>query len=435
MSVKVYDTITPASTTFPAVMAEHVNLIREDGTADSIQNLFNNKELGGGGDSSVTLTQEEYELLGDEEKFGGLYYTYDTKRIYKNGIQYGVNEPLELTMAEFKALKEAGALDEQQEYIITTDENGVLLEASDIGYSNAVSNLNATTVQGAIDKVNDKVDNLIDDEVSDSTVWSSKKTSDEISKQSLYCVYDRGLTGASTPSYFKLNNVLVTPAGQNCFIDLILLLVSRSGDKVYVNIGRSGGATPNEILININRDGNSSSKKIEKIYHNETDLYVSMGNYIDFFKIYLVAGTLNENFEVVHNYETLNTTNLVEIPIAENVTKSDLGSNVALTNITFNSTYAIATSGGHGCTYIVRHGICYVNMDMRIVANGKICTLPKTLMSVINIPMTVFMHNVTGEVEVVNNGILMVNSDGSATTLGALTNESRYMLNFSYPIA
>jgi len=44
------------------------------------------------------------------------------------------------------------------------------------------------------------------------------------------------------------------------------------------------------------------------------------------------------------------------------------------------------------------------------------------------------MHNITGEVEAVNNGILMVNSDGSATTLGALTNESRYMMNFSYPI-
>ena len=161
----------------------------------------------------------------------------------------------------------------------------------------------------------------IDDEtISTYKTWSSQKTSDEIAKQSLHCVYDMGLTGDSSLSYFKLNNVLVTPAGQNYFVDLILLLVSRSGDKVYVNIGRSGGATPNEILININRDGNPSSKKIKKIYRNETDLYVSMGNYIDFFKIYLVAGTLNENFEVVHNYETLNTTNLVEIPIAENAT-------------------------------------------------------------------------------------------------------------------
>lgn len=110
-------------------------------------------------------------------------------------------------------------------------------------------------------------------------------------------------------------------------------------------------------------------------------------------------------------------------------------SNTDVTAITFDETKVTATSGGHGCTYVVRNGICYVNMDMRIVANGKICTLPKPLMSVVNIPMTVFMHNITGEVEAVNNGILMVNSDGSATTLGALTNESRYMMNFSYPIA
>ena len=126
-----------------------------------------------------------------------------------------------------------------------------------------------------------------------------------------------------------------------------------------------------------------------------------------------------------------------KITVTEYATKEDLkiSSNTDLTAITFDETKATATSGGHGCTYIVRNGICYVNMDMRIVANGKICTLPKPLMSVVNIPMTVFMHNVTGEVEAVNNGILMVNSDGSATTLGALTNESRYMMNFSYPIA
>ena len=187
MSVKVYDTITPASTTFPAVMAEHVNLIREDGTADSIQNLFNNKELGGGGDSSVTLTQEEFELLSDEEKFNGLYYTYDTKRIYKNGIQYGANEPLELTMDEFKALKEAGVLDEKQEYIITTNENGVLLEASDIGYNGTTSGLSSLSVQGAIDEVNDKIDNIIDDEnVDENTVstWSSSKIAEELNKKS-----------------------------------------------------------------------------------------------------------------------------------------------------------------------------------------------------------------------------------------------------------
>ena len=83
---------------------------------------------------------------------------------------------------------------------------------------------------------------------------------------------------------------------------------------------------------------------------------------------------------------------------------------------------------------MVRNGICYVNMDVRIKTNGQICTLPKPVQTVVNIPMMVFMHNLTGEVEAVNNGVLIIRSDGTVTTLGALGNESRYMINFSYPI-
>lgn len=126
MSVKVYDTIAPASTTFPAVMAEHVNLVREDGTADSIQNLFNSKELGGGGDNSVTLTQEEYELLSDEEKFNGLYYTYDTKRIYKNGVQYCEKKAITLSsQAEYDQMKADGKIEPDVDYVIEETEQNV----------------------------------------------------------------------------------------------------------------------------------------------------------------------------------------------------------------------------------------------------------------------------------------------------------------------
>ena len=95
-------------------------------TADSTFTTPNLKGADGqggtGGDSSVTLTQEEYEALTQEEKLNGLYYIYDTKRIYKNGVQYGASEPISLTMAEYKALKEAGAIDEQQEYLIEADD-------------------------------------------------------------------------------------------------------------------------------------------------------------------------------------------------------------------------------------------------------------------------------------------------------------------------
>ena len=97
-------------------------------TADSTFTTPNLKGADGqggtGGDSSVTLTQEEYEALTEEEKLNGLYYIYDTKRIYKNGVQYGASEPISLTMAEYKALKEAGAIDKQQEYLIEADDEG-----------------------------------------------------------------------------------------------------------------------------------------------------------------------------------------------------------------------------------------------------------------------------------------------------------------------
>ena len=177
MAISLVDTAVPMNDTgYPVARAKHIWF--DDNV--SLQDKLDNKELGGG-DNSVTLTQEEFELLSDEEKFDGLYYTYDTKRIYKNGIQYGANEPIELTMAEFKALKEAGALDEKQEYIITTNENGVLLEASDIGYNGTASGLSSLSVQGAIDEVNGKIDNIIDDEnVNENTVLSSEKTMEEI---------------------------------------------------------------------------------------------------------------------------------------------------------------------------------------------------------------------------------------------------------------
>ena len=189
MAIKLVDEL-KAMGNFPIAHAEGINLVKEDGTEDNLQNPFDNGELGGGGDSSVTLTQAEYEALTEEEKLDGLYYTYDTKRIYKNGVQYGASEPIPLTMEEYKTLKEAGAIDEQQEYLVSADAEGIFLGAEDIGYNNTESSIQATTVQGAIDKVNDKVDGLIDDEVSDSTVWSSKKTSDEIAKKESVYITD-----------------------------------------------------------------------------------------------------------------------------------------------------------------------------------------------------------------------------------------------------
>lgn len=200
--IRLADTLGPMAD-FPVALAEHIQF--EDG--DTLQKKFNDEELGGG-DNSLTITQEEYDNLSIAEQLDGLYYTYDTKRIYKNGIQYGANEPLELTMDEFKALKEAGALDEKQEYIITTNENGTLLEASDIGYNGTTSGLSSLSVQGAIDEVNDKIDNIIDDEnVDENTVstWSSKKITEKING----VISDTTSSTTSTYSSAKIDEKIV----------------------------------------------------------------------------------------------------------------------------------------------------------------------------------------------------------------------------------
>ena len=131
-------------------------IIFTDGTSFEYEVKDGKDGKEGSGDSSVTLTQAEYEALTEEERLNGLYYTYDTKRIYKNGIQYGASDPIPLTMEEYKALKEAGAIDEQQEYLIEANTDGILLVAEDIGYNNAESGIKATTVQGAIDAKLDK---------------------------------------------------------------------------------------------------------------------------------------------------------------------------------------------------------------------------------------------------------------------------------------
>lgn len=174
MAIKLVDEL-KAMGNFPIAHAEGINLVKTDGTEDNLQNLFDNGELGGG-DNSVTLTQQEYEALTEEQKLDGLYYTYDTKRIYKNGVQYGASEPIPLTMAEYKALKEAGAIDEQQEYLIEANTVGILLGAEDIGYNNAESGIQATTVQGAIDKIAENgVDRYSTDEVKTNKVWINGK--------------------------------------------------------------------------------------------------------------------------------------------------------------------------------------------------------------------------------------------------------------------
>lgn len=178
MSVKIFDTMTTATPNFPLAYAEKINIVKEDGSEADIQTLYNNGELSGG-DNSIITTEAEFLALPEEEKLNNSYYLYDIGVHYKNGVAYSRKKPIQLTMEEYKAL---GEVDPDQEYIVSADEQGILLEASDISYSNAVSNLPCTTVQGAIDKIAEKVDGLISDTTSsmDKVVkypdWSNQQT-------------------------------------------------------------------------------------------------------------------------------------------------------------------------------------------------------------------------------------------------------------------
>ena len=91
MAVKIYDTMTTASDGFPLAYAEKINVKRQDGSEDNLQNLFNNGELsgGGGGSTATTLTQEEYDALDPQEQLEGEFYCYNSGRHFRNGVEYG----------------------------------------------------------------------------------------------------------------------------------------------------------------------------------------------------------------------------------------------------------------------------------------------------------------------------------------------------------
>ena len=178
MSVKIYDTMTTATSNFPLAYAEKINIVKEDGSEADNQTLYNNGELSGG-DTSLITTEAEYLALPEEERLNNSYYLYDIGVHYKNGVAYSRKKPIQLTMEEYKAL---GEVDPDQEYIVSADEQGILLGAEDIGYNNAESGIQATTVQGAIDKVNAKLGDKADKSYVDDNFATMDKVKDGYAK-------------------------------------------------------------------------------------------------------------------------------------------------------------------------------------------------------------------------------------------------------------
>lgn len=130
-------------------------------------------------DDSIITTEAEYLALPEEEKLNNSYYLYDIGVHYKNGVAYSRKKPIQLTMEEYKAL---GEVDPDQEYIVSADEQGILLGAEDIGYNNAESGIQATTVQGAIDKVNANLGEKADKSYVDDNFATMDKVKDGYAK-------------------------------------------------------------------------------------------------------------------------------------------------------------------------------------------------------------------------------------------------------------
>lgn len=275
MAISLVDTAVPMNDTgYPVARAKHIWLDNDI----SLQKAIDDGLISG--DSSVTLTQQEYEALTEEQKLDGLYYTYDTKRIYKNGVQYGASEPIQLTMEEYKALKEAGAIDEQQEYLVEADAEGILLGAEDIGYSNAVSNLPCTTVQGAVDKVAEKVDGLI----SDTDLTSTTSTLSASKVRSAVTHTFNTQDGKAKYLKLKLNSSTIS-------------IVDIYGGKIEILGANNSGANPDYKTVKVVRVSygdwssydatqapSALSAKIGSLYYYPTDnyYYLQLNNYANF---------------------------------------------------------------------------------------------------------------------------------------------------------
>ena len=79
-----------------------------------------------GGKQVFDVTQEEYDALTDEEKSNNEYHCTDTGRTYINGILYGDKKPIEMTYEEYKQLEVDGLVEPDIDYIIVSDQSGVL---------------------------------------------------------------------------------------------------------------------------------------------------------------------------------------------------------------------------------------------------------------------------------------------------------------------
>lgn len=101
--------------------------------------------------------------------------------------------------------------------------------------------------------------------------------------------------------------------------------------------------------------------------------------------------------------------------------------------ITPNTEYFTQTVDGYDSFYVVRNGVCYVNLDIVAVKAGFgvfKTMLPKPIG---NINITISPFNVAPD-DLSKNGVLVLYATGTTYSVAVLEGR-RYMCNFSYPIA
>ena len=100
MAVKLPATAEPMAN-FAVAYAEHIAFDDEE----TLQEKYDNGQLGGEGAGYKQLSQAEYDALTEDEKMNGKEYrTYDTGHIYKLGVEYGKDADLSETLVTYVSI-------------------------------------------------------------------------------------------------------------------------------------------------------------------------------------------------------------------------------------------------------------------------------------------------------------------------------------------
>lgn len=250
--------------------------------------------------SATEILQAEYDALDEETKLANNYHCTDTGRMYYRGILYGDKKPIELTYEEYKTLEEAGLVETDVDYIVKSNESGVLLGSEDISYKDK-------TVHEALVTLEEDV----------------LTAKDEIANKSLPNIYSV-TTDFDYITHYCLKDVLKVSNDR----ELTLLLLTRGGEEMRIVIGKDNTT----YKINAYKTVENYNKILNVYSYNDTDLYITLATYSNFLKVYLMSGEISDTFSGQNIGRTL-PDGVVEIPIIKNALASDITSTYLIKDI------------------------------------------------------------------------------------------------------